>query len=87
MTTPNNTPEVGSDALFTADFAFGIAQRVASELFKNGFDEKGRRLVITTEEGEDLGGWSKCSVIDRIAGEILAVNIEVCHLGGERNKS
>lgn len=35
-------------------------------LFTNGSGQKAHRLVLTSVNGQDLGGWCKQAVIDRI---------------------
>lgn len=48
-----------------------IAQKVADRLFKNGFGEKARRLVIEIDDEHTSGGWCKQVVVDHVA-QILA---------------
>ena len=39
---------------------------LVDELFVNGMGREADRLVLTTKEGGDLGGWCKGAVRDRI---------------------
>lgn len=49
-----------------------IASRIADDLLTNGAGERGDRLVITSSEGKDLGGWCWSAVRDRIRSAIDA---------------
>lgn len=42
------------------------AERAASRLMVNAFGERGERLVLTTKEGRDLGGWCEKAIADVI---------------------
>lgn len=43
-----------------------IAEQIVEVLFRNGFGEKARRLVLELENGGNGGGWCRGAVIDRI---------------------
>lgn len=43
-----------------------LAAKIAEDLFTNGVNEKADRLVLTSEDGRDLGGWSKSAATQRI---------------------
>lgn len=43
-----------------------IAERIVKELFINGQGSKADRLVLTTSDGRDLGGWCERAVVDVI---------------------
>jgi hypothetical protein len=36
-----------------------LADEIIKELFTNGNGEKAARLVLTSDDGHDLGGWSE----------------------------
>lgn len=44
-----------------------LAKRVARDLFRNGAGEHAARLVLTSEDGRELGGWCRKAVEDRLA--------------------
>ena len=35
-------------------------------LFRNGFGEEASRLVLTSADGRDLGGWCKQAIVDQL---------------------
>jgi hypothetical protein len=47
-----------------------VAQWIADYLFVNGQGQEADRLVLTTKEGKDLGGWCKRAVVDRIVDNL-----------------
>ena len=47
-----------------------IGRLVALKLFQNGSGEAGDRLVITSKDGKDLGGWGAFVVVDIVADAI-----------------
>lgn len=51
------------------------AEAVVAELFVNGVGQEAERLVLTSKDGKDLGGWFTKSVADRI-GKAIIVAIE-----------
>jgi len=42
------------------------AQWIAESLFVNGQGEQADRLVLTSADGKDLGGWCRRAVVDQI---------------------
>ena len=42
------------------------AKRVADKLFVNGQGQEAQRLVLTSSDGKDLGGWCKQAIIDQL---------------------
>lgn len=51
-----------------------LAADLVNKLFTNGFGEQAHRLVLTTSDGRDLGGWGRRPVYDRILEVLRAVN-------------
>lgn len=54
--------------LETADAEI-LAARITADLFTNGAGREAERLVLTSKQGEDLGGWRRIVVrclIERI---------------------
>ena len=47
-----------------------IAQRIVDYLFANGQGEQAERLVLTSGDNKNLGGWSKRPVVDVIVREL-----------------
>lgn len=47
-----------------------LAAEIARDLFTNGFNERADRLVLTSKNGRDLGGWGEPMVRDRIADKL-----------------
>jgi hypothetical protein len=47
-----------------------IGREVALKLFVNGAGQAGDRLVITSKDGKDLGGWGMFPVVDVVAKAI-----------------
>lgn len=43
-----------------------LAQTIANNLFTNGLRQQADRLVLSSKEGRDLGGWCLGAVIDQI---------------------
>lgn len=43
-----------------------LIEIILNELFINGFGQEADRLVLTTKEGRDLGGWCRKAVHDRL---------------------
>ena len=52
------------------------AMTIAEELFRNGFGEEAKRLVLELDDGRDGGGWSKKAAIDRIEAALRAYSKE-----------
>jgi len=63
-----------------------IAAQIAEDLFVNGMGEVADRLVLTSKEGRDLGGWGRLAVVDRIADGILRARAQE-NLGAPRGTS
>jgi len=49
-------------SLFRKQTSKRLALAVVNELFTNGANEHGDRLVLTSADGRDLGGWGKNAV-------------------------
>lgn len=49
-----------------------LAEQIAHSLFRNGFGERARRLVLELEDGRDGGGLCVGAVVDRIAEQLPA---------------
>jgi hypothetical protein len=49
-----------------------VVKRIVDDLFVNGNGDKAERLVLTSSDGRNLGGWSKDAVVARILAGILA---------------
>ena len=47
-----------------------MIETAVDELFRNGAGQEAERLVLTTREGRDLGGWCKSVIRDKITGLI-----------------
>jgi hypothetical protein len=47
-----------------------IAQRIVDYLFVNGQGEEAERLVLTSCDNKNLGGWAKRPVVDAIVREL-----------------
>jgi len=61
--------------IIRANQAEALAKRIAEELFVNGFGDKAYRLVLTSRDGRDLGGWGEGPLTDRIAGLLNGVEL------------
>lgn len=53
------------------------AGRIADDLFTNGNNEHGSRLVLELPDGRDGGGWCESAVRDHIKTELLPL-VEAC---------
>ena len=62
--------------IFDVDFvrtpARLLAELIARDLFENGNHQIADRLVLTSENGHDLGGWCESAVVDRIFESLIA---------------
>lgn len=47
-------------------------QALVDELFTNGDGTQAHRLVLTSMDGRDLGGWCRQAVVDRIRAAVRA---------------
>lgn len=47
-----------------------LADRIVADLFRNGAGQEADRLVLTSKDGRDLGGWSRGPVRDVILREL-----------------
>lgn len=45
---------------------YKMAQLIADRLFTNGVGKRADRLVLTSKDGKDLGGWCEQAVVDEI---------------------
>ena len=43
-----------------------VAERIVTQLFVNGNGQQAHRLVLTSADGRDLGGWCQRAVVDNI---------------------
>ena len=43
-----------------------LAAQIAEDLFTNGANEQADRLVLTSKDGRDLGGWSESALAHHI---------------------
>lgn len=50
-----------------------LADKAAKDLFTNGNGDKADRLVLTSKNGRDLGGWCETVVSDHIFCCLLEV--------------
>jgi len=41
-------------------------KKAVEDLFQNGMGEKAQRLVLMSQDGRNLGGWSKEPLIDQL---------------------
>lgn len=57
-----------------------LAREAVEYLFVNGAGSKAERLVLTSKDGRDLGGWGKPAVLDRIALAIDAARREAAQV-------
>lgn len=51
-----------------------IAESIATDLFTTGFGDEASRLVLLNSDGNDIGGWCKSAVVDRIVVILAAWN-------------
>lgn len=54
--------------------------KLVTELFANGFGDEAARLVLTSEAGRDLGGWSRGPVLDRVRAAFAPLRARVAEL-------
>lgn len=47
-----------------------LVNAIVEDLFRNGDGREAARLVLTSREGGDLGGWNRIAVTDRIVRAI-----------------
>jgi len=47
-----------------------LAKAIADVLFENGMGQHANRLVLTSKQGSDLGGWCKRAVEKMIEGKL-----------------
>jgi hypothetical protein len=71
----DKTPWSGANRMARQDIEL-LADRLVSDLFVNGSGEQAHRLVLTTEDGRELGGWGQRPVRDRIVSALLAASGE-----------
>ena len=55
----------------------GIAEKIVTRLFTNGFGEEAERLVLELPNGHESGGRCKQSAIDVVNEEIAALKAEI----------
>lgn len=48
-----------------------LAEKIAGDLFTNGFGQEGERLVLELPGKRDGGGWCKRAAIERIEKQLL----------------
>lgn len=58
----------------TTSEAQTLAREITQELFTNGANDRAKRLVLTSENGRDLGGLCENAVVDRIADRLSGRN-------------
>lgn len=47
-----------------------VAERIAGILFVNGQNQQADRLVLTSKDQKDLGGWCQKAIVDIILREL-----------------
>jgi len=47
-------------------------ERIVADMFVNGAGQKANWLVLTTDDGHDLGGWSRRALVTRILKQLRA---------------
>lgn len=73
MTKKLNARQKALARLVAADLrAFeGAAESIVARLFTAGNGEAADRLVLTSEDGRDLGGWGRGPVLDLIVDALI----------------
>jgi len=61
---------LSEDLALPADAITQKAHGMAMDLLRNGFGEEGARLVITTQDGRDLGGWGLPALVEKFAAAL-----------------
>lgn len=65
------------------DSARCLVEKIVEDLFTNGFGQKAERLVLTSVDGRDLGGWCRGAMRDRILDGLNAEAGRIADQGEE----